>query len=124
MEKQSLNQRLDQIVSMTQQDRVDSNLYKLEIDTYLKQIDHLKLSELNLKRQVNKLKQQINAGYKEAAESNDKYARELEHNKQLEQQVKLHISKIEEYEQQTTLLNSKLEETTLCANAMQAKIEK
>lgn len=59
-EKTSLNQRLDSIISCTQQGRVDSNLNKLEIDSLSKQIEQLKMSEGKLKRQVNLLKSQLN----------------------------------------------------------------
>ncbi|CDW73331.1 UNKNOWN [Stylonychia lemnae] len=124
LEKDSLNKRLDQVLNVTQKDRVDSNLYKLEVDTYLKQIDQFKLSELNLKKQINKLKTQINGQYKEASENNDKYAKEMELNKQLQSQLQLTSSKLEEYQVQNSQLNSKLEESQLSTNALSAKLEK
>lgn len=49
-EKEGLNQRLDSILNVTQKDRVDSTLHKLEIDTYLKQIEAFKQSDLKLKK--------------------------------------------------------------------------
>eukprot|EP00347_Sterkiella_histriomuscorum_P017159 403350441 len=124
LEKQSLNDRLDSVINVTQKDRVDSNLQRLEIDTYMKQIDHLKLSELNLKKQVNKLKQQLQSQYKDQAENNDKYAKELEQNKSLNFELKAHQSKLEEYEMQNSQLNSRVEESELSIKAMNAKIEK
>jgi hypothetical protein len=37
----------------------------METDTYLKQIDNLKLSEAKLKKQINQLKAQLHSQYKD-----------------------------------------------------------
>ncbi len=83
-EKTSLNQRLDSIISCTQQGRVDSNLNKLEIDSLSKQIEQLKMSEGKLKRQVNLLKSQLNDQIKSQAENSEKYTKEMETNRVLQ----------------------------------------
>lgn len=59
-EKNSLNDRLDSVLSVTQKDRVDFNLHRLEVDSFVKQIEAFKINELKLKRQINALKIQLN----------------------------------------------------------------
>lgn len=49
-EKQAANERLDSVITVTQRDRVDSTLHRLEQESLIKQVEHLKLSESKLKR--------------------------------------------------------------------------
>ena len=49
-ERDALNQRLDQVLNVTQKDRVDFNLHKLEVDSFIKQIEALKVSDIKFKR--------------------------------------------------------------------------
>ena len=47
------------------------------------------MSESKLKRQVNQLKNTLNEQMRDVAENSDKYAKELEHNRSLDEQLKL-----------------------------------
>jgi transcription initiation factor TFIIIB Brf1 subunit/transcription initiation factor TFIIB len=67
---------------------VESNLHRLEIESYVKQIEALKISETKLKRTLNTLKSQLNGNLKEVADSRDKYAKELELNRDIEDRLR------------------------------------
>ena len=123
-EKTSLNQRLDSIISCTQKDRVESNLHKLEIDSYTKQIEQLKMSEGKLRRQVNQLKSQNNEQLKGVAESKDKYAKELESNRFLEDQIRLYQLKLQESELLKSSITSQLEEKSLNYDVLHSRFDK
>ena len=49
----------------------------------------MKQSEVKLKREVNKVKEQMNSQLKDSATNAEKYARELELNKEIEDKLKL-----------------------------------
>ena len=89
---------------MTQKDRVESNLHRIEIESYIKQIDCLKQSEVKLKRQLNKVKEQMNSQLKDCAENAEKYAKELEMNKEINEKLKLQSSQLQEYEAKESVM--------------------
>mmetsp|Transcript_3951 Transcript_3951/g.3879 ORF Transcript_3951/g.3879 Transcript_3951/m.3879 type:complete len:80 (+) Transcript_3951:76-315(+) len=75
---------MDQMMNLTQKDRIGQALNKADLEGYIKIIEELKLSERNLQKQVNKLKGELNSQYKDLALNKDKYAKELESNKNLQ----------------------------------------
>lgn len=54
-EKQALNDKLDKLLALTQKERVDTNLNKIESEKYIKQIEQLKISESKVKEQLKKM---------------------------------------------------------------------
>ena len=123
-EKQTVNERLDSVINVTQKDRVESNLHRLEIESYVKQIEQLKVSETKLKRIINSLKTQLNDNFRIASESQDKYTKELENNRYLDESIKDQRFKFEDIALANSKLNSQLEEKSLNYSVLLNKVEK
>lgn len=64
-EKESLNNKLDKLLSLTQKERVDTNVSKIEAGKYIKQIEQLKVSEAKAKEQMRTLSKENTAYLKE-----------------------------------------------------------
>jgi len=112
------------VITVTQKDRVDSTLHRLEQESLIKQVEHLKLSESKLKRQVNSLKTQLHESTRVMAESQDKYARELEQNRHSEDQAREQRFKFEDVALQNSKLTQQLEEKALSNTVLLNRLEK
>ena len=123
-EKASLNARLDAVLQCTQQDRVSTNLSRLEMEGYMKQVEALKMSEGRLKREVVKLKQMGNEQVKAVAEAREKQAREMEENRRLKEEVKEEREKRREREEVAEVVKKEKEEISVKVRVLEARSEK
>jgi predicted nuclease with TOPRIM domain len=69
-----LNNKLDKLLSLTQKERVDTNVSKIEADKHVRQIEQLKVSEARVKEQMKKLSKESTAYLKEIHDNQKKLA--------------------------------------------------
>ena len=110
IEKRDLNSKLDKLLNLTQKERIDTNLVKIETEKYVKIIENLKVSEAKAKDQN-----------KKTAKENAIYLKELHdfrksHDEEVER-VNILLEKI-------SILESKQEEVLKKYNKSLTVIEK
>ena len=82
-----MNSRLDKFLQMTQQDRVQSTVSKMDLNNYIEQIARLKKSEQQLRLKIKQQQIAQNSQQKQNGEVNVKYVAEMETNKELRSKV-------------------------------------
>jgi len=80
-EKDNLNSKLDKLLSLTQKERIDTNLNQIQGEKMIKQIESLKLSEAKLKEKMKHLSKEnteylrdIHNLQKKGQDTSDKYS--------------------------------------------------
>ena len=68
--------KLDKLLALTQKERIDGNLSKIDSDKYVKQIEELKVSEARCKEQLKKLSKD-NSNYLKELHDSQKKSEEL-----------------------------------------------